>query len=1441
MDLPYPNTRSQEAPVPLPTPTHTTILMDRDPSTTHSPFQSVTPPPKIPEPLSIKFPLISAPPLLRFGDDFFLWFSLLTLQLNLLDETSKKLHLLPLLSTEVREALLAYVPLSASSDEFIQTLRYLFRPKETPRELRAAFNNREQEPGESLDEFFVALTRLARTAYPPEGAGAPILEQLVEGVREPGLGFAFAEKPPVSVPEALQRAEKLRAVRTYRQASDPTPTQPSPYRPVHVPPPIPSLPVQAPSPAWTGPWPPQPTAPTQPAWPVPTYPAWSQQWPNSALPPGWATQNYQVAPTRSVPQLPRLKADPDPTRCGYCLRYGKAARHCGHNEPGELAFSLASLKLPRPSDYKPLVIQGALGGEHTSVLVDSGAAVSVIHSSFAKLGKDTPSPIPLVNVTVANNSILRVTGWVEAKVRVGSLEAQHVFLVSPDTKWNVILGCDFLRPRRCVIDFNTEDVRLPSMVDMKRLIDLDAIDLGPPTGPTCIDDILPGNINEQEITILRRTLEPFSDVFTWAGQSIGRTNVVQHTIDVGEAKPQRQPPRRIPFHYRAELDQLISNLLKDGVITTSNSPWAAPVSLVKKKDDSLRLCIDYRKLNAVTVRDSFPLPRMDELLTSLAGMRYFTTLDLSNSYWQIEVYPEDREKTAFVIPSGLFEFTTLPMGLANAAATCQRLMQKVLKGLTPKKCLVYLDDVLIFGATPEEMMTNLEDTLQRYRVAGLTINPKKCCFLQREVNFLGHTISEQGIFTEAGKVSAVQNWPQPESGEEMKSFLGLAGYYRAFIPSYARIAFPLNRLTEKDRPFKWTAECKVAFHQLKEALTAAPILAFPILTSDAPPFVLDTDASSHAIGAVLSQRGEDGRERVISYGSRTLDKAERNYSTTRREMLALVAFTKKFAVYLLGKRFQVRTDHQALTWLKNFREPEGQLARWQEALADYDMEVSYRPGQNHANADALSRVPMREPHHCATCEAVDVNTITLHTATSNWAGAQANDPDVSLLYDRQLHGQRKPTAQEMGGQSREAHALWSFWGLLHLREGVLYFQYDAQSPYRLVLPTSYATTTLTSLHEQLGHAGQGKLERAARQRFWSPNLRRDVALVCNACTTCAQIKGTTRTARAALQPIPSGYPNQRLGVDIMGPFPQSRKGNCYLLVMVDFFTKWAEATALPNQEARTVAEAILGRWITRFGTPDQIHSDQGSNFESRLLHELCTRMGIQKTRTTAYHPQGNGQTERTNRSILNLLRSFVAQASHDIWDDLVPHCLLAYRSTVHQTTGYTPALMMLGRELTLPFDVHFPTPPTNNTEPSTYVAQLVDIHTEAFTLARQHLQAQQVAQARLYDRQAFGSPYQPGDHVWLHQPIPPRGLSRKFHKPWMGPFNVLQCLPHNVYRIQAHGNAAAGILTVHFNRLKPSRQLQPRDTNIVERVWDDAELPVDHTIEIPVEGGTGST
>ena len=415
-------------------------------------------------------------------------------------------------------------------------------------------------------------------------------------------------------------------------------------------------------------------------------------------------------------------------------------------------------------------------------------------------------------------------------------------------------------------------------------------------------------LTPEEVARVRSCILQARDVFALTKGELGEVDEILHHIETGDSPPVRQPPRRVPFARRPEISRMVNEMLHTQVIQESKSPWASPVVLVQKKDGSLHFCMDYRRLNAVTRKDVYPLPRIDDLLDQLSGKRVFSTLDAHSGYWQIRMHETSREKTAFVTMNGLYEFRVMPFGLCNAPATFQRLMQKTLTGLGGDQpfCSVYIDDVIVFSKTVEEHLDHLAQVFNRLRKIGLKLHPQKCSFTHPKVLYLGHIISSEGIAPNPDKVRAVREFQIPTNARAVREFLGIAGYYRRFVPNFAKVAGPLHALTRQQVPFVWTPKCQEAFEKLKELLVSPPVLAYPCF---AKPFVLHTDASGLGLGAVLEQEQDDGQLHPVAYASRTLSKHERNYGITDLEALGVVWAAKHFRAYLLGHKCLVYTDH----------------------------------------------------------------------------------------------------------------------------------------------------------------------------------------------------------------------------------------------------------------------------------------------------------------------------------------------------------------------------------------------------------------------------------------------------------------------------------------------------------------------------------------------------
>ena len=928
-----------------------------------------------------------------------------------------------------------------------------------------------------------------------------------------------------------------------------------------------------------------------------------------------------------------------------------------------------------------------------------------------------------------------------------------------------------------------------------------------------VDKVAEG-VTDNEKDELQQLLLKYSGILSQYEGDLGRTDLVYHHIVTGDHKGIKQSGRRLPFHQREEVKELLDGMLERQVIEPSQGSWSSPVVLVKKKDGSTRFCVDFRQLNAVTKKDAQPLPRIDETLDVLGSARWFSCLDLTSGYWQVEVAPEDREKTAFVTPYGLFQFRVMPFGLTNAPANFQRLMERVLAGLHWTTCLIYLDDILIFSATVQQHFTRLREIFDRLKQAGLKIKPSKCLLLQKSIKYLGHVVSEHGIKTDSDKTRCIADWPTPSCLQDLKQFLGLASYYRRFVRNFAAIVAPLVKLTEKGHVWHWSSDCDAAFLQLKERLVTSPILGYPVFNQ---PFMVDTDASGEGLGAVLSQY-VSGVERVIAFASRSLSKAERKYCATRREMLALVWAIKHFRPYLYGRRFTVRTDHASLRWLQSFHEPEGQVARWLECLSEYDFEVVHRPGTKHTNTDALSRMP------CPQCQLSFPQVCTMQSdiwlpcwTLDELAEEQRQDSSIGQV----IQWMENDSIPRVFPKHLSSHtqALWAQSSYLVLQNGVLYRRWEdvpckgLHRRLQLVLPPTLVPVLLEALHSSIrgGHFGTSKTLAKVRECFYWVGQRKDVAAWCSGCLSCATRKPPPAKLRAPLQLDPAVRPLQRVAMDIMGPLPETSRGNKYILVIADYFTKWSEAYPIPNMEAITVAKCLVNEFICRFGVPEQLHSDQGRNFESKVIKNICDLLQIRKTRTSPYHPQSDGLVERFNRTLLNLLSIAVVDAERD-WDVQLPLLMFAYRTSMHETNGVTPFEMMFGREVVLPEHLMFNLPVSTEQvlqEGVEYVDYLKKRFQLVHQYVRQNAQKGMQRQKTGYDqKENTRCVFRKGDHVWLYTPAVPKGKSPKFHRPWQGPYQVLKKKGEVTYDIRRLAHPRKRLI-VHYNRLKPFLQASP--------------------------------
>lgn len=952
------------------------------------------------------------------------------------------------------------------------------------------------------------------------------------------------------------------------------------------------------------------------------------------------------------------------------------------------------------------------------------------------------------------------------------------------------------------------------------------------------------DLSSEEKQQVHSLLVEYQDIFAKDDLDIGCFTALKHQIDTGEEEPVKHRLRRTPLGFEKEEKEYIQKMLDAGVIRPSISEWASSPVLIRKKDKTVRYCLDYRDLNNKTrnVGCNWPLPSIDDCLDTLSGSQYFSTIDLAAGYWQIMVEEEDIPKTAWISKYGHFENLRMPFGLKGAPSTMQRAIEYTLRGLLWLIAIGYLDDVITKGLSFLDHLQNLRKVFQRFRENHLKIKPKKCQLFQTEVIFLGRKVTPKGITVDPSKVEAIKDWKVPTTTKELERFIGFINYHREFIPNISARCQNLFKL-KGQKSFQWEDIHQAEFEDLKTALISPPVLGYPDPNAE---FILDTDASDTNIAAILYQV-KDETMTVISYGSLMLSAEQRNYCTTRKELLAVVRFTRQYRHYLLGKQFTLRTDNASLLWVMKFRNLTGQLARWVEELNQYSIKMVHRAGRLHTNADVLSRLPT-EPQSCPEykshvplselpcggckyCQRVNkkwsqfeedvdyvvplsVKTLSKEPGerdSARWINQfssvalhqmQKKDPNLAPIL-KWLEDE-EPREDQLLLSSPATKHYWQHRNLLSIRDTVLYYKWicpGGDSKWLLVVPKDLKESVLLYCHDNIlaGHMGMDKTkERVKRNCYWF-HVNQECEEYVKSCSTCNTSKKSQQKGKASMRLYHAGAPMEKVHIDILGPLTTTTKGNKYVFVMIDQFTKWIELEALSDQTAESVAKSLVDSFISRFGTPKMIISDQGANFVSQLFLSVCELLQVAKKRTSPYRPSANGQVERSNRTILQLLRSYVQ--NHHKWDQDLQQLAGAIRSTIHRQTGFTPNKMMLGREVQGPLELMIGTEVASDENEGTYVQELSSALEQTHELARRSLQNAQMRQKREYDANSKQLSYEPGDLVYEINSASKIGISQKLQKIWKGPLLVVKVLSPWLYVVKGRRKERV----VHHDRLKVCR------------------------------------
>ena len=933
--------------------------------------------------------------------------------------------------------------------------------------------------------------------------------------------------------------------------------------------------------------------------------------------------------------------------------------------------------------------------------------------------------------------------------------------------------------------------------------------------------------NPRAMRQLEDLLLEFEDVISRSNTDYGRTDLMEMSIDlVPGAIPFKG--RCIPTNPKQEEDlwKTLETWNREGVTEPANSPWGAPLIPVPKKDGRIRWCVDFRRLNAVTVKDSFPLPLITTNLHKLGSSTIFSTIDGTGAYHNVVIQEQDRPLTAFVSPFGQFQFKRMPFGLTNAPQVYSRLIQMLMQGIDVRHVLAYIDDVIVHTNTVQEHMTVLRQVLEAHRRGGLKIAPAKSFLFRTKVDYLGHQVSSQGIEMVERYVDLLLKWPKPTTSKELATFLGKCGYYRSFIKDYGKIAACLE--AEKKKPkLVWTPQMTQSFETLKQAFSTKPILGFPDYegVQQGRPFLYDTDWSQEGMAQQISQvqPGPDGmRERVIANRGRKCTQAERNYSSNKGEAASFVDGLEGFEHMLRYAPFKARVDNRCLSYIRNLKKPSGIWWRWLDLIDSFQFDIEHRAGKKHGNVDALSRAPhLPEPTQAeeelsaaylctltkdrlqqvdelnrATLEELEQpeeedRDVTLPLSAKQIRQAQRDDPEVRKMINWVGRGV-KPDKEEIRLESLGVQQMVQDFERYSIQGGQLFRKMREAEPKvgsgdRLVLPSGLRTTAFywAHAHPTAGHMGMKVTQQRMRARFYFPGIYDWVEKQILGCHQCIKKRRPTRTD-ARPRNIQKGFPGARWSLDLVGPLPESNNGNIYILTAEENFTRWPCAVGIPDRTAETVAKGFERMVLAEHGSCQELLTDNAAELTGHIMADVAKILGITKVTTTPYNPNGN-KVERWHRTLAQMLRTVVNPDQRD-WDDCLGACLLAYRTSVHATTKMTPFFLMHGREAILPVDIVFDRPPQDYEVATDFGKDMTERLDAAFSYVREQQRKVIRRQVALAGGLADNKRLEEGDLVWYYSPRQQVGTAKKLHVGWKGPFKITQVISEVSYVITPHGD-----------------------------------------------------
>ncbi|CAF1068627.1 unnamed protein product [Adineta ricciae] len=1046
---------------------------------------------------------------------------------------------------------------------------------------------------------------------------------------------------------------------------------------------------------------------------------------------------------------------------------------------------------------------------------------------------------------LADNATPFITdGETKLCVKIGNMETTVLASVARTLSCGCILGVDWiwannvsiLTHENRIVLFNQHGVAMDAVgIDSEEhrvwensVAGTSSIQLKPNIGQI-IEGLVPNLEDMEQRAQLRKLLNSFGTIFDLSIPTTA-TPAMFHTINTGSAQPIAQRPRIQSTYQRAETEKHVEAMLAAGQIVPSNSPWAAPVHIVKKPDGSSRFTVDYRKLNSVTVKDNYPLPSIAETINQLQGYSYYTKMDLKSGYLQIPISEEDQPKSAFITKEGLYHFKVLPAGLKNAPPTFQRIMNTIIARGREQFCLIYLDDIIVFSKSFSEHLEHVGTVLRVLYEHHFQLNPPKCDFFKSTMNYLGHTISTDGMKPLDERIETIKQLPMPTTLRAANYFIGKLGFYRKFIRNFAQMAAPIHRITNlhkgRHREFTWGDEQVNAFNQLKQAISTEPlVLKFPDSNS---PLVLSTDASDIGIGGVLKQITPEGT-RIIYYHSQLLNSAQKRYATIEKEALAVFKSVEKLRPYLLGRDFVIETDHCPLCNFHQRGSRNRRVDTWAILLSEYNIqEVRYKKGKCNCDADLLSRYPVgiaddeEVEDQAVLPNRKQINVLTRAAANriKRTKSVSSTTVDHDMEHNDELLQQAeqnceqteaRPLAiaqlspldlvrigkEQQNDERIQQHLQNPLEGMV-IQDGILYHRRKDKNGQKMVpyIPKSLVNDVLAAAHDHQfsAHFGRDKTFEKLKTRCFWPNMYLTIQNYVKRCQDCIRFNTQRCKPSGHLQSIePPAEIFQMVGLDFWGPVRESSNGNKYVLVLTDYLSKFVVAKALPACTAQLAAEFVVETALT-FGVPSQLLTDNGTHFKNDLFQCLSKIIGFNHILSTPYHPQTNGQTERWNATMRPKL-AMLCQSNQDNWDGFLGGVVHAYNTSVHATTGYSPSFLMFGREIPLAFDAAKPILQLSTI--SNYVEHLSRYRKLVLAMANSNARQHQQMAKQKYDQHRQAPVYEIGQLVFMKR----RGYRDKFGERYSGPFRIIDKLDENHLTYLVQNDHQPTQYQVHINDL----------------------------------------